>query len=317
MKNATAPIPQDAAVNSATASTRRRTAVREAFSGYLFILPSLVLILTFYVLPILMTAFYSFTKFNIIQPPKFVGLDNFTKMLTDPFIKASITNTFVYTLISVPVQTFLALLLAAVFVAKTNGWWKSFVKSSTFIPVISSMIIVGVLWRMMFNTDIGIINTVFSWFGLPHINWLGGKTTSLISVCIVTIWKNVGYFLIIYYAGMMDIPRSFYEAAEVDGANVFQKFFHITIPSLRNITYLVVTLGTIWSFQVFDLVYVMTGGGPGTSTVTLVMTIYNTAFRNYNMGYASAISFLLFAIVILVSAIQKRFLSDSREEVQS
>ncbi|GGD88570.1 carbohydrate ABC transporter permease [Paenibacillus nasutitermitis] len=281
-----------------------------AYTGYLFILPSFLLILTFYVLPILMTAFFSFTEFNLLQPYHFVGMANFTRMFSDPFVKASIMNTIVYTLITVPVQTFLALLIAAVFAGHTKGRWKNFVKSSTFIPVISSMIIVGVLWRMMFNAEIGFINTFLSIFGVSPINWLGGKSTSLISVCIVTIWKNVGYFLIIYYAGLMDIPRSHYEAAEVDGANRIQKFFYITIPSLRNITYLVVTLGTIWSFQVFDLVYVMTGGGPGTSTVTLVMTIYNTAFRQYNMGYASAISFLLFAIVILVSVIQKRLLNE-------
>ena len=121
----------------------------------------------------------------------------------------------------------------------------------------------------------------------------------MLSVCIVSVWKNVGYFLVIYYAGIMDIPKELYEASKVDGANGIQCFFRITLPGLKNITYLVLTLGMIWSFQVFDLVYTMTGGGPGTSTITLVMTIYNAAFKEYNMGYASAVALLLFVFVLL------------------
>jgi len=293
-----------------TGSIRRGNRWRDAVGAYAFILPSFILITVFYLIPILMTGFYSVTKFNLIQKPTFVGLDNYTRMFSDPFVTASIRNTFVFTLVTVPIQTFLALLLAAVFASRKDGFWKNFTKSSTFIPVISSMIIVGVLWRMMFNTDIGIINSLLSVFGVEPVNWLGDKNTALLAVCIVSIWKNVGYFLVIYYVAIMEIPRSLYEAAEMDGANRRQQFWMITIPSLRNITYLVVTLGTIWSFQVFDLVYIMTGGGPGTSTITLVMTIYDTAFKVYDMGYASAISFLLFTIVILVSVIQKRFLGE-------
>ncbi len=298
---------------SKTAFTiKKDSSFREALTGYAMILPSFILLLMFFVVPIFMTAFYSFTKFNVLEAPQFVGLRNYTKMFSDPFVIASIKNTLLYTIITVPVQTVASLLLACVFVAKKDSPWKNFAKSSTFIPVISSMIIVGTLWRMMFNTDIGIINTLLSLIGVEQVNWLGGKFTSLLVVCVASIWKNAGYFLVIYYAGIMDIPRSYYEAAEVDGANAIQKFFFITLPSLRNITYLVVTLGTIWSFQVFDLVYVMTGGGPGTSTVTLVMTIYNTAFKQYNMGFASSISFLLFAIVIIISVIQKKFLGGDK-----
>ncbi len=290
----------------------KESSFKEALTGYAMILPSLILLIIFFVVPIFMTAFYSFTKFNVLEAPQFVGLKNYTKMFSDPFVLASIRNTLLYTVITVPVQTVASLLLACAFVAKKDNLWKNFAKSSAFIPVISSMIIVGTLWRMMFNSDIGIINTLLSFIGIEPLNWLGGKVTALIAVCVVSVWKNAGYFLVIYYAGIMDIPRSYYEAAEVDGANPVQKFFFITVPCLRSITYLVVTLGTIWSFQVFDLVYVMTGGGPGTSTVTLVMTIYNTAFKQYDMGFASAISFLLFAIIIIISVIQKKFLAGNK-----
>ena len=170
----------------------------------------------------------------------------------------------------------------------------------------------GTLWSFLLNPR-GIVNGLLGVFGMEPVNWLGAKGTSMFSVCLVSVWKNVGYFLVIYYAGIMDIPRSQYEAAEVDGATAVQRFFRITLPSLKSVTYLVVTLGAIWSFQVFDLVYNMTGGGPGTSTQTLVPTIYNAAFKEYSMGYASAVAMLMFAFVLLINALQKIFLKDKED----
>ena len=174
-----------------------------------------------------------------------------------------------------------------------------------FIPVISSMILVGMVWKFLLSTDNGIVNMILTFLHLPRINWLGTQNTAMISICMTSIWKNVGYFLVIYYAGIMEIPLSYYESAKVDGASRWQEFFYITLPSIKPITYLVVTLGTIWSFQVFDLVYSMTGGGPGRSTLTLVLIIYQYAFKQYKMGYACAVSFVLFLLVLLVSAMQK------------
>ena len=141
----------------------------------------------------------------------------------------------------------------------------------------------------------------------------GDSKTSLVSICIVAIWKNVGYFLVIFYAGIMDIPRSLYEASRVDGANTFQQFFKITMPMLKPITSLVVTLGIIWSFQVFDLSYQMTGGGPGYSSVTIVMAIYNAAFKQYRMGYACALAMILLIIVLIVNALKQRLFDEKGE----
>ena len=165
------------------------------------------------------------------------------------------------------------------------------------------------MW-FLFLAPRGVANEVLNLVHLPSVTWLGGKYSSMLSVCMVSVWKNAGYFLVIYYAGIMDIPNDLYEAAKVDGANGIQCFFRITLPGLKNITYLVLTLGIIWSFQVFDLVYVMTGGGPGTSTITLVMTIYNAAFKEYNMGYASAVALLLFVFVLLLNVLQKCFFKE-------
>ena len=267
---------------------------KEAAQGFLYILPSLVLILVFSVVPILMSLYFSFTKYNVLQPPQWTGLDNYIRLFRDPYVRASLKNTVVFTVITVPLQTAGSLVLAAV------------------IAVIASAILVGTLWFTLLSPR-GVVNSIIHAFGLPSVNWLGGKLTSMLSVCIVSVWKNVGYFLVIYFAGIMDIPRSLYEAAEVDGANAFQRFFKITLPGLSSVTFLVVTLGTIWSFQVFDLVYTMTGGGPGTSTVTLVLTTYNAAFKEYNMGYASAVAMLMFVFVLAVSGLQKLLLKGGED----
>ncbi len=288
---------------------RKNNLRRKDFYGYFYILPSFIFIVVFAVIPIFMALYFSLCKYNVIQPPVFTGMDNYKRLIADPFTKASIKNTFVYTLIVVPIQTILSMIMAALIAGNCKSKFGNFIKSSLFIPVISSMIIVGTIWKFMLGTEGGLINNILSLVAVPGINWLGSATWSLISVCIVAIWKNIGYFLIIYYAGIMDIPKSLYEAGIVDGATKLQQFFYITLPCLRPITYLVVTLGTIWSFQVFDLVYTMTGGGPGTSTVTLVLTIYNTAFKEYSMGYACSVAILLFAIIMLISAVQKKILA--------
>ena len=285
---------------------------KEAAQGFLYILPSLVLILVFSVVPILMSLYFSFTKYNVLQPPQWTGLDNYIRLFRDPYVRASLKNTVVFTVITVPLQTAGSLVLAAVIAELFHNKFGNFVKSSLFVPVIASAILVGTLWFTLLSPR-GVVNSIIHAFGLPSVNWLGGKLTSMLSVCIVSVWKNVGYFLVIYFAGIMDIPRSLYEAAEVDGANAFQRFFKITLPGLSSVTFLVVTLGTIWSFQGFDLVYTMTGGGPGTSAVTRVLTTYNAAFKEYNMGYASAVAMLMFVFVLAVSGLQKLLLKGGED----
>lgn len=152
-----------------------------------------------------------------------------------------------------------------------------------------------------------------NFFHIPSVNWLGSTSTALLSICIVAVWKNVGYFLVIYYAGIMGISKELYDAARVDGATPMQLFFKITIPMLKPITYLVVTLGIIWSFQVFDLSYLMTGGGPGHSSVTLVMGIYNSAFKQYRIGYACAEAMFLLVIILVINVIENLFFKDKKE----
>ena len=271
----------------------------------MYILPSFILILLFSIIPLFMTLYFSFTKYNVINAPEWIGFKNYTALFQDSFFKASVKNTIVYTLLVVPLQTLFSLLLADIIAKQFRNRFGTFIRMVLFIPVISSMILVGMVWKFLLSTDNGIVNMILTFLRLPRINWLGTQNTAMISICMTSIWKNVGYFLVIYYAGIMEIPLSYYESAKVDGASRWQEFFYITLPSIKPITYLVVTLGTIWSFQVFDLVYSMTGGGPGRSTLTLVLIIYQYAFKQYKMGYACAGSFVLFLRVLLVSAMQK------------
>ena len=283
---------------------------KEALQGIIYVLPSFILIMAFCIIPIFMSGYFSFTSYNIMTPPKFVGLENYEKVFQDGYVADAAKNTLLYVLMTVPAQTILSLVFAAFLAYKMQNKTGGFLRSVMFIPVIASAVTAGTIWRIILNTDGGLLNSILNFLHIDSVNWLGSTKTALISICIVAIWKNVGYFLVIYYAGIMGISRDLYEAAKVDGATSIQQFFKITMPMLKPITYLVVTLGIIWSFQVFDLSYLMTGGGPGRSTVTLVMGIYNAAFKQYKMGYACAMAMLLLAIILVINLIENLFFKE-------
>ncbi len=289
-----------------------RDKLKDNIFGWCYILPSFVLIMFFSIIPIFMNVYYSFTDYNVMQDPTWVGLANFERMVNDHFVTDAIINTFVFTAITVPLQTISSLVIAALIAGFFRKRFGGFLRSSMFIPVISSAVLIGSIWLYLLAPS-GVVNQFLGVFGIDPVIWLGSQDTALLSVSLVTVWKNVGYFLVMYYAGIMDIPKEYYEAAQIDGATPIQQFFRITIPRLKPISYLVISLGTIWSFQVFDMVQVMTGGGPGTSTVTLVLNIYKAAFREFNMGYASAIALLLFVFVMFINAIQ-RFIFRGEED---
>jgi multiple sugar transport system permease protein len=283
---------------------------KEGLVAWIYLLPSFILIISFQLLPMLMSAYFSLTDFNLLKAPEWVGFKNYVKVASDPYIFESVKNTLVYTFFTVPIQTLLAMLFGAFLAAKLRNKFGGFLRSVMFIPVIASAVSAGTIWRLILATDGGILNNVLNFFHMNSVNWLGSKSTALFSVGIVAIWKSVGYFLVIYYAGIMNIPAVLYEVAKVDGATAWQQFKYITVPLLKPITYFVVTLGMIWSFQVFDMVYVMTGGGPGRSTTTLVMSIYNAAFKDYRIGYASAIAVLMLFVILAVNFLQRHFFTE-------
>lgn len=279
------------------------------FSGYAYIFPLAIILISFYVLPILMSFILSFTKYNIMKAPVFIGLKNYSKLFTDKTFLKALKNTFLFMLVVVPLQTGGAVIMAVWLTRWKKNILARFVKTVMFIPVISSMILISIVWRILLNGDTSPLNIIVGWFGLSP-DWLGDMRIVLFTLMGISVWKNIGYFMVIYIAGLMAIPSSYYEAAQVDGANDFQQFFKITMPLLKHTTVLVVFLGVIWSFQVFDLVYSLTGGGPGNATVTMVYHIFNLNFKQFNTGYAMAIANVLFFINALLAIIQKKFIDD-------
>lgn len=277
---------------------------REARTSCFYIAPSFILLLLFSIIPIFASFALSFTDYTVLGSPQFCGVANYLRFFKDTTVKQALLNSVIYTIVTVPLQTIFALVIAAVIAEHFRNRFGNIIKGTLFIPSVASAAVCGTVWCMILSPT-GLINSVLASVFDNTVNFLGSKSLSIFVICFVLVWKNVGYFLVIYYAGIMDIPHSLYEAAEVDGATPIQRFFHITLPNLKSISYLVVTLGTIWAFQSFDIVKVMTDGGPGISTISLVLTVYRAAFKEYRMGYACAVSVLLLIVIIVISLLQK------------
>lgn len=261
--------------------------------------------------PIATSAFLSFTSYDILSSPQFNGLTNYSRLINDGNFWLALKNTAIFTAISVPLQIFIPMVLAEILARNPVRWLSGFVRSVLFIPVVASLILVGTVWQYILAADSGFFNVFIKALGLSPVNFLGDPVLALLCVTLVSVWKNIGYFLVLFYAGVMDIPRERYEAARVDGAGSISQFFYITIPGLRSVTLLCVLLSTIWSFQVFDLVYAMTGGGPGGATTTLVMAIYSAGFKLFEMGYASAIAMVLLVVIVVISVLQKLLMKEA------
>lgn len=280
---------------------RRR---RQALIGAAYIAPSFILMSIFNVFPIFMSLYLAFCKYNMVGGPVWIGLTNFEKLASNKALRDALVNTLWYVLMTVPTQTILSMLIAAFIAERLKNRYGSFLRSVIFIPVIISLIASATVWGIMYNTNGGLINQLLGLFGAGPVNFLGGKQTALGSVAAVAVWKSTGYYMVIYYAGIMNMSTEIREAAIVDGANAVQRFFRITLPILRPITYMIFTLGIIGSFQVFDLVYKMTGGGPGRSTYTVAYMIYTYAFQDKRIGYACALAIGLLVVILVIHLLQ-------------
>ena len=275
----------------------------EVISGYLFILPSAVLFLIFMIIPIFMGFYISLTNYDGFKTMDFIGIKNYANMFSDSYFTISLKNNVVYALTTVPGTIVLSLLLA---VAVNRGLRGSgFFKTVFFFPYITSNVAVGIIWSLLFNPNSGPINNFLRGIGISSPpGWLLSTQWALPAIIIVSIWKNSGYYMIIFLAGLQSISKELYEAAEVDGAGGLTKFFRITLPLLSPTTFLVVILMTISSFQVFDLINIMTEGGPGRATNVLVYRIYQEGFKYTHFGYASAMAYFLFFVILIITVIQ-------------
>ncbi|MBT3683145.1 MAG: sugar ABC transporter permease [Candidatus Marinimicrobia bacterium] len=268
--------------------------------------PYVIFFLIFSVYPILFSVTLVFHRWNIISPMRFVGFENIRYLLNDPLYWKSIGNTFYFLLIHIPLQVGLALVLANALNKKLRGI--TFFRASFFLPVVISGVVVTILWKSLYSTETGLLNSLLIQLGLAKIPWLTSVHWAMPSIAIMATWKNVGLYTVFFLAGLQSIPTHLYEAAELDGASSFQKFIHITVPMLNPIVLMVVILSTINGFNLFIEPYVTTGGGPVNSTLSVVLYIYRQAFSFYKMGYAATIGFSLAMIIFAVTILQKRLL---------
>lgn len=273
--------------------------------GYLFLLPSFAGLLTFVLIPILMGFVISFTNYDGYKKLDFVGLNNYIHMFQDDYVLTSLKNNVIYTAVTVPATMIISLLLALALNMGMKG--STFFRTMIFFPTISSMVAVGIVWSLLFNPVQGPVNQLLIAVGIESPpRWLASTTWALWAIMIVAVWKQAGYYMVIFLSGLQAIPKQLYESAQIDGANSVVRFFKITLPMLSPTTFMVLILSIIGSFQVFDLVSIMTDGGPGRATNVLVYRIYQEGFEYSKMGYASAIAYFLFLIIFVITLIQFR-----------
>jgi multiple sugar transport system permease protein len=272
--------------------------------GYLFVTPLLLGLLIFTYGPVLAAFFLSFTKGDYISTPRWIGLGNYQALLQEDLFWTSMRNTLYYVVGVVPAGLILSLLLAIAMNQKLRGI--VIFRSIFFLPTITSSVAISLMWLWIYNPEFGVLNFLLKQIGIKGPTWLSSSTWAMPAIIIMSIWRGLGYNMLIYLAGLQGIPDVYYEAAEIDGAGGWAKFRHITLPLLTPTTFMLLILSLIGAFQVFEYTYVMTGGGPVYATLTIVLHIYNNAFRSFQMGYASALAYVLFAILLVLTLIQLR-----------
>jgi putative chitobiose transport system permease protein len=280
---------------------------------YLFLAPALLLIAVFLLYPIFAVAYYSFTDYNIVKPPVWIGLDNYRELAGDPVFRQAVWHSFLY-LIVTPILIFLSVLLAIVVNRKLPGI--NAFRTLFFIPVISGSIAVGIAWRLMLDTN-GIINSLLISLGLLDrpIQWLAEQSLTLPIAMLLTIWLGLGYYMMIFLAGLQNIPEDLYDAAQIDGCNNFQKHWHVSLPGLRPQITFVAVISSLAALQVFNEIYILTGGLGGilNSGVTMVFYLWRKAFRLNQAGLASAIAMVLLVITLAFSILNIRLLERGTE----
>lgn len=273
-----------------------------------FLLPWIITFSLFSAFPIIFSLSISFTDYSGLNPSfNFVGLENFIELFSDEIFLIALRNTAIFVVGTIPFTTTIALLLAVLINSKIVKL-KGLFKAGFFLPSVMSMVVIATIWRYMYSAD-GIINTVLQTFGIEKTTgWLASPDTALSSIMIMNIWAAIGYYTIIFLAGLQSIPEQLYESASIDGASNTKKFFNITLPLIKPTLFFVIAINTIRSFQIFSEIFTMTQGEPLNSTQTIVHYLYIKGFRQFEMGYASAMAYVLVVIIMIVTLIQQRAL---------
>ena len=277
---------------------------REAFVGYLFILPTYVGFTIFILWPLIESMRISFLDFSILRDSTYIGLDNYVQMLGDSRLRVVYGNTIIFTLFAVFFNAGIGLVLAVMLNRRLPILMRNIYRSVFFFPVLIAHTYIAVIWRFLYSQDTGVINYYLSFLGIDPIPWLSNVHWAMAAIIILDVWKNTGFAMLVFLAGLQSIPQEYYEAAQLDGANERQLFFRITIPLLSPTIFFILVIFMIGALQVFDTIIVLTAGGPGDATRSVVLYIYEIAFRTFNMGYAAAVSMTLFAIILVLTSLQ-------------
>ncbi|WP_391560863.1 carbohydrate ABC transporter permease [Robertmurraya sp.] len=285
---------------------------RDIVSAYGFLTPALILAILFIVLPIILAFTYGFTDYYLLKPndKEFIGLENFKRMMTDEVLIQSFKNTIKFVVFVVPLQLSMALGLALIVNKKIRG--VGFFRTAYFSPAVLSLVVISILWTVMLNPTSGLINELLANVGISKQPFLSSASQAMYTIIAISAWSGCGYQMMIFLAGLKNIDGSLYEAADIDGANAFQKFLFITIPSLKPILMFLVITTTIQAFKLIVQPMVMTGGGPDYSTITILQYIYEYGFRHRNIGYASAITLVFTIFLVVISIIIKKLFREER-----
>lgn len=285
---------------------RSKIFINRKLIPYLMVSPYLFFLLIFVLFPVIFCLFLTFNKWNIISPMHFIGFQNYSRLFHDRLFWKAIGNTVKYLLVNVPLQIVVALSLA--YLLSTKIKMVSFYKSAFFLPVIVSGVVIAILWQQFFSYDFGLFNKVLVFFHIPKQAWLNNPQIAIYSIAVMSAWKNVGLYIILFLIGLQSVPRTYYEAAEMEGASGFQQFIHITLPMINPTMFMIVVLSTIGAFNLFIEPYMLTGGGPLNQTLSAILYIYKQAFQYYNMGYSSTLGFFYAIIIMTVVIIQKKII---------
>jgi multiple sugar transport system permease protein len=279
----------------------RRLLQKDGAWAFLLLLPNLLGFLAFTLIPVFASFFLSFTAWDMLTPIQWVGLKNYVDLWKDETFIKVFWNTLYFSGVSVPLGIVISLFLA---VALDRIGMKKFYRAAYFLPVVSSMVAIAVVWQFIYNPEYGLLNYALSWFGIRGPDWLTSTVWAMPAVIITSVWKNLGFNMLIFLAGLQGISDDYYEAADLDGARWYQKFVFITVPLLSPTTFFVTVMSFIASFQVFDTIFLMTQGGPARSTSVIVHYLYEHGFKYFNMGYASAMAYVLFFMMFLITMVQ-------------
>jgi len=297
------------AVATARSDVRRRVERmwrRHHLVGFLFIAPNMLAFMVFIAGPVIAGLLLSLFDWNMLSAPKWVGLQNYAQaLLQDPLIWLSLRNTLYYAVLVIPLGIIVSLSLSLALNHQLHG--TNLFRALFFIPVISNGIAVALVWKWFYNPDFGVLNALLQFIHLPAQGWINDTTEAMPAIALMSIWQSMGYHMVLFLAGLKGIPRHLYDAAALDGANAWHRFWRITLPLLSPTMFFVVVISIIGAFQVFGQVYVMTQGGPGNATLVYNYYLWENAFQFFKMGYASAMAYLLFLLILLVTLLQMRF----------